>query len=86
MGAGSALAYHTLYLEHFQRSSFARVGGGLGPAFGSSAQREDGAVDGVHKPGQGQRQILLGFADVIDDVSNEKKKTKNFRIFIYINT
>ncbi|CAB4280600.1 unnamed protein product [Prunus armeniaca] len=30
------------------------------PAFGSSAQREDGAVDGVHKPGQGQSKSCLG--------------------------
>lgn len=81
MGAGSAPAYHTLYLEHFQRSSFAQA----------SVQRQDRAVDGVHKPGQAQRQILpgllLGFGDVIDDISNEKtikkskKYTKNFRFF-----
>ncbi|PQM33397.1 polynucleotide 3-phosphatase ZDP [Prunus yedoensis var. nudiflora] len=63
-------------LEHLQRSCFALAGGGLGPAIGSSAQQQDKAVDGLHKPGRAQRQILPGFVDVIDDVSTEKNKEK----------
>lgn len=66
----------TSILEHLQCSQFARTGGGLGPGLGLQRAIEDWAVYGLRKPGQAQRQILHGLADVIDDVNNEKKNRK----------